>query len=183
LRNASAIASAAGARIDGCPGRHQDPGDLVSGSTFTRPARISSQRGALLGRTVARWRVDREPRMMIRRANVITGGSVIGAYHILATIGSGGMGTVYLGEHTLLGRRAAVKLLNPEVSHDRSVVDRFFNEARASAAINHPGIVQIFDFGYAEVGAAYLVMELLEGADLASRIERHGPLPYPTPCA
>jgi serine/threonine protein kinase len=96
----------------------------------------------------------------------------IGQYKILKTLGAGGMGTVYLGEHILLGRRAAIKTLLPALSSHREIVDRFFNEAKAISTINDPGVVQIFDFGYHVDGTAYIVMEFLEGESLASRLER-----------
>ena len=103
----------------------------------------------------------------------------IGSYHILRKLGEGGMGTVYLGEHALLGRKAAIKVLHPHLSLQPEIVQRFFNEARAASAIADPGIVQIFDFGHAENGAAYLVMELFDGESLDKRLERLGRLPWP----
>jgi eukaryotic-like serine/threonine-protein kinase len=81
------------------------------------------------------------------------------------------MGAVYLAEHTLLGRRAAIKVLLSELSRNQEIVQRFFNEARAVTQIADPGIVQVFDFGYHTDGSAYLVMELLEG-ELASAHRR-----------
>ena len=96
----------------------------------------------------------------------------IGQYKILRTLGAGGMGTVYLGEHLLLGRRAAIKTLLPSLSSHREIVDRFFTEARAISAISDPGVVQIFDFGYHVDGTAYIVMEFLEGESLATRLDR-----------
>jgi serine/threonine protein kinase len=101
----------------------------------------------------------------------------IGQYKILRTLGAGGMGTVYLGEHLLLGRRAAIKTLLPLLSSHREIVDRFFNEARAISAISDPGVVQIFDFGYHVDGTAYIVMEFLEGESLSARLDRLGKLP------
>ena len=86
------------------------------------------------------------------------------------------MGAVYLAEHTLLGRRAAVKVLQPNLSSNQDIVQRFFNEARAATAIADPGIVQIFDFGYHTDGSAYIVMEFLEGEPLDARLKRHGRL-------
>ncbi|NVB77667.1 MAG: serine/threonine protein kinase [Kofleriaceae bacterium] len=103
--------------------------------------------------------------------------SHIGQYKILRTLGAGGMGTVYEGEHILLGKRAAIKTLLPSLSSHREIVDRFFNEARAISVISDPGVVQIFDFGYHVDGTAYIVMELLEGEPLSTRIERLGKLP------
>jgi len=102
---------------------------------------------------------------------------VVGAYRVLAMIGEGGMGTVYLAEHTLLGRRAAIKVLRPSLSEDAEVVERFFNEARAVTQIADPGIVQIFDFGHHADRSAFIVMELLEGEPMDKRIERMGGLP------
>jgi serine/threonine-protein kinase len=104
-------------------------------------------------------------------------GSSIGAYRVLRKIGEGGMGAVFLAEHALLGRHAAIKVLLPELSQKRSSVDRFFNEARATTAISDPGIVQVFDFGFTADHIAYIVMELLEGEQLHRRIQRLGTLP------
>jgi serine/threonine protein kinase len=106
----------------------------------------------------------------------VTIASHIGQYRILRKLGAGGMGLVFLGEHTLLGRRAAIKTLLPTMSANREIVERFFNEARATSAIADPGIIQVFDFGYHVDGTAYIVMELLEGESLSARIERLGKL-------
>jgi serine/threonine-protein kinase len=101
---------------------------------------------------------------------------LIGSYRLLGTIGEGGMGTVFVAEHVLLGRRAALKVLLPAYSANQEIVARFFNEARALTAINDPGIVQLFDFGYDDAGTAYIVMELLDGESLAQRLRRLGRL-------
>src|SRR5687767_10644103 len=103
-------------------------------------------------------------------------GSTIGNYRIVRKLGEGGMGAVYLGEHTLLGRTAAIKVLLPMLSARQDVVNRFFNEARATTAIHDPGIVQIFDFGYHTDGSAFIVMEFLEGAPLDVRLQQLGHL-------
>jgi serine/threonine protein kinase len=102
---------------------------------------------------------------------------VIGGYRITDTVGAGGMGVVYLAEHEILKRKAALKVLLPEYSHDQEVVGRFFNEARASTAISHPGIVRVYDFGYQDDGAAYIAMEFLDGEALDHRLRRLGPMP------
>src|ERR1051325_5865890 len=102
-------------------------------------------------------------------------GELVGAYCILKELGVGGMGAVYLAEHKLLGRRAAIKVLLPRLSVDQPSVERFFQEARAVSAIKNPGIVEVYDFGYHETrGArrAYIVMELLEGESMTRRIAR-----------
>jgi len=100
----------------------------------------------------------------------------IGTYLVRSPLGHGGMGTVYLAEHALLGRRVALKVLLPSFSRDHDIVRRFFNEARAVASISDPGIVQVFDFGIHSDGCAYIVMELLEGEPLDARLRRHGRL-------
>jgi serine/threonine protein kinase len=101
----------------------------------------------------------------------------LGTYTVERELGRGGMGAVYTAVHSLLGRRAAVKVLLGELSRDQAAVQRFFNEARAATAIKHPSIVEIYDFGWSPDGAAYIVMELLEGESLATRLARVGRLP------
>ncbi len=104
-------------------------------------------------------------------------GQILASYRVVRQIGQGGMGVVYLAEHAALGRAAVVKLLLPHVSKDREVVERFFNEARAATVVGHPGIVDVFDFGYAPDGAAFFVMELLQGESLADRLRKEPRLP------
>jgi serine/threonine-protein kinase len=98
--------------------------------------------------------------------------AMLGQYRVTGTIGRGGMGVVHVAEHTLLGRRAAIKVLRSELSQNQDAVTRFFNEARALAAIHHPGIVDVYDFGWTPDGAAFLVMEHLEGESLTRRSAR-----------
>jgi eukaryotic-like serine/threonine-protein kinase len=108
-------------------------------------------------------------------------GDQIGSYLIVRRIGEGGMGEVYQGRHRYIGRDAAIKILRPELSRDERVVKRFFTEARATAAIRHPGIVEILDCDISPSGQAYLVMEYLRGEDLAHRIAKVGELSLDTP--
>src|SRR3954470_16758096 len=103
-------------------------------------------------------------------------GETFGSYKITGKIGEGGMGAVYLAEHALLGRKAAVKVLLPEHSRKQDLVDRFFNEAKTAAGLNHPALVDVFDFGVHPSGSAYLVMDYLEGETLGSRLTRVAPL-------
>src|SRR5262245_42206943 len=98
--------------------------------------------------------------------------AMLGQYRVTGTIGRGGMGVVHAAEHALLGRRAAIKVLRSELSRNEDAVTRFFNEARAAAAIRHPGIVEVYDFGWTDDGAAFLVMERLEGESLTQRLSR-----------
>jgi len=99
-------------------------------------------------------------------------GQIIGNYRIVSELGKGGMGMVYLAEHVQLGRPAAIKMLLPQLSGDAGIVQRFFNEARAASAIDHPGIVEIYDFGTHTDGRAYLVMARLVGETLEQRLRR-----------
>jgi len=102
-------------------------------------------------------------------------GTLIRDYRIVTELGSGGMGTVYFAEHTLIGRRAAIKVLNPDVSRNEDIVARFFTEAKAVNSIRHPNIVEITDFGQTE-SIHYIIMEMLEGETLGARLEMQRPL-------
>jgi serine/threonine protein kinase len=103
-------------------------------------------------------------------------GEVLGSYRVVSRLGAGGMGTVYLGEHQLLGSRAAIKVLLPEMSEQKRIVERFFDEARAATRIQDPGIVTVHEIGWHGT-SAYIVMEHLNGETLTSRLARYGNLP------
>jgi eukaryotic-like serine/threonine-protein kinase len=102
---------------------------------------------------------------------VLTNGTRLGPYEILALLGQGGMGQVYGARDTRLDREVAVKVLSEPLASDPASRERFEREARSAAALNHPHICTIFD-----VGPNYLVMERLEGETLAQVLTR-GPLP------
>lgn len=97
-------------------------------------------------------------------------------YKVIAKLADGGMGTVWLAEHSLLKLKAAVKVLFPQLSANADLVQRFHNEAVVAAQIPHAGIVKIFNAGYCDDGCAYLMMEFLEGESLRERIESTGPM-------
>jgi serine/threonine protein kinase len=97
----------------------------------------------------------------------------IGDYEIEGKIGEGAMGAVYRAVHPTIGKHVAVKVMNAKLCGDFDAVERFTREARSVAAIRHPGIVDVFGFGTLEDGRAYLIMEWLDGASLATRL-RHG---------
>jgi eukaryotic-like serine/threonine-protein kinase len=103
-------------------------------------------------------------------------GETFGNYRVTELIGEGGMGVVYLAEHPGIGRRAAVKILRPGLTDNPELARRFFNEARAANAIRHPSIVEVFDCGTLPSGTSYIVVELLEGENLASRLRSQGRL-------
>jgi serine/threonine protein kinase len=104
-------------------------------------------------------------------------GRSIGNYKIVRVLGEGGMGTVYLAEHPMIGKRVAVKMLRPDLSTDPGLVSRFFQEAKAVNEIRHPNIVDISDFGHTKDGSVYFVMELMEGQNLRDRLLASGPMP------
>jgi putative nucleotidyltransferase with HDIG domain len=97
-------------------------------------------------------------------------GTTILNYRVTAELGQGGLGIVYAAEHTIIGRKAALKVLNPAVAADETLVQRFLVEARAVAGIRHPNIVDVTDYGRVD-GVYVIVMELLEGETLARRLE------------
>ncbi len=97
---------------------------------------------------------------------------VDGRYTLEALLGEGGMGVVYRARHALTGGEVALKLMHPHIAALPDVATRFLAEARAPAAIGHPGIVKVTDAGKTSVGELYLVMELLRGETLRQRLDR-----------
>jgi hypothetical protein len=107
-------------------------------------------------------------------------GHEMGSYHLEELLGSGGMGEVWKASHRLLARSAAIKLIRPDASSGsdgRESIKRFEREVQAAAALQSPHTVNIYDFGTTEDGTFYYVMELLEGFDLETLVERFGALP------
>jgi serine/threonine-protein kinase len=98
-------------------------------------------------------------------------GQQIGQYEILEKIGQGGMAEVYKGRHPILHRHVAIKVLGRHLDVNAQVTARFQREAQAVAALRHPNVVQIYDFGRYE-GGYYMVMEYVEGTDLRGEIDR-----------
>jgi serine/threonine protein kinase/tetratricopeptide (TPR) repeat protein len=101
-------------------------------------------------------------------------GTELAGHQILAVIGRGGMAVVYLAEHLRLGRRVALKVLDPEVAEDEGFRERFIRESRIAAGLDHPNVVTVYDAGEAE-GVLYLSMRYVEGTDLERllRAETH----------
>ena len=101
----------------------------------------------------------------------LTTGTRLGPYEILSALGAGGMGEVYRATDTRLKRQVAVKILPPSLAADPERLARFQREAEVLASLNHPHIAQIYGLEEAD-GVKALVMELVEGEDLAVRIAR-----------
>ena len=106
---------------------------------------------------------------MIPRSMPLTPGTRLGPYEIVAPIGAGGMGEVYRAKDTKLNRDVAIKVLPEQLALDQAALARFEREAQAVAALSHPNILAIYDFGVA-TGVAYAVTELLEGETLSAKL-------------
>ncbi len=100
-------------------------------------------------------------------------------YRILRRIGRGGMGEVFLAEHTAIGKPVAIKILSEDFARKPRIVQRFLQEARASSAIRHENVVDITDYGHTPSGLPFLAMEYLVGEDLKATLRREGWLPWP----
>ncbi len=105
----------------------------------------------------------------------------LGSYRLEELLGKGGMGEVYKASHQLLARHAAVKLIRPDTlaedpNHSRVMIERFRREAEAAASLRSPHTISLYDFGIAHDGTFFFVMELLDGLDLESLIQKFGPL-------
>jgi serine/threonine-protein kinase len=109
-------------------------------------------------------------------------GETFGNYRIVRRLGSGAMGTVFLGEHERIARSAAIKVLAPEFAANAEILGRFFDEARATSLIRHPAIVEILDCGVHPSGQPYITMEYLAGETLADLLEREGAIPWRQAC-
>ena len=99
-------------------------------------------------------------------------GKKINNYELRELVGDGAMGVVYLAEHPVLRRRAAVKLLKRQYLESPALITRFVNEARAAAAIHHPNVIEVIDVGMVDGDVPYIMMEYLEGEPLARRLTR-----------
>jgi serine/threonine protein kinase len=109
-------------------------------------------------------------------SSTLAAGTCLGKYQVVRLIGEGGMGAGYEGVHLAIGKKVAIKIMNPELAANPDARARFLREAQLTSRVRHPHAVDVTDIG-SEAGQPFLVMELLEGEDLASFIEWRGRLP------
>jgi serine/threonine-protein kinase len=107
----------------------------------------------------------------------LLGQTLADKYRIDERLNEGGMGTVYRGTHVLMDKTVAIKVLRPSLAADEKIVARFSREARAASRISHPHALSVTDFGEAENGVVFLVMEFLNGQTLKNVIRQDGPMP------
>ena len=117
-----------------------------------------------------------EAAVLQRLEDPLIGQTLAGKYRIEKLIKTGGMGSVYRGKHVLMDKTVAIKVLRPALAGDDAVVARFSREAKAASKISHPHAVSVTDFGEAENGVVFLVMEYLDGRTLKDVIAAEGPL-------
>lgn len=98
----------------------------------------------------------------------------LGPYILKQKLGAGGMGEVYLGEHALMKRHCAIKLIHPERARDQDTQDCFAREAKATAQLTHWNTIEVYDYGTTEDGRFYYVMEYLEGVNLWQYVDKYG---------
>jgi len=111
--------------------------------------------------------------------NTRVGRTAGGKYRLVRLLGSGGMGEVYEAQHSAIGRRFAIKFLHSLLASNGESVARFQREAQAAGGLENENIAAVVDIGTADDGAPFLVMEYLEGEDLAKLLVRSGPLSVP----
>jgi serine/threonine-protein kinase len=115
--------------------------------------------------------------LAVRSDDSYEGRIVAGKYRVGGILGSGGMGTVWLGHHMQLGTRVAIKFIRPQFAERPDARRRFEIEARAAASVESRHAVKVFDYGVTDFGLPYIVMEYLEGESLSEALIRRGPFP------
>ncbi|HMP15405.1 MAG TPA: serine/threonine-protein kinase, partial [Gemmatales bacterium] len=156
-------------------------------SGLIEPAVLDEALASFTGTTeeplkIAEYLVQRKLLTSFQAKSLLAGkykGLVIGSYKMMEKIGAGGMGIVYLAEHDKLKRRVAIKILPEDKTRDKLALERFYREARAAAALDHPNIVKAFDINEHQ-GLHYLVMEYIDGTNLQKYVDTKGAMPWKT---
>lgn len=152
-------------------------GLLSAAELAALPTEAPTQNGAFIAAELVKQR-----KLTPYQASVLSqgqaGGLVFGEYTIVDKLGEGGMGVVYKAQHRRLKRTVALKVLNPALTKDEHLVKRFHREVEAAARLSHANIVAAYDANEQD-GVHYLVMEFVDGPDLARLVKERGPLPVP----
>jgi len=115
--------------------------------------------------------------VLVKTRDTLVGRTLADKYRVEERISEGGMGTVYRGTHVLMEKAVAIKVLHPSLAADDKIVARFTREARAASRISHPHALNVTDFGEADDGIVFLVMEYLRGSTLKQIVRAGGPMP------
>jgi eukaryotic-like serine/threonine-protein kinase len=140
----------------------------VCGSEFEENVKFCPNDGTPLRAT--------EPTRQTAPTDPLIGQVVADRYRIISMLGEGGMGRVYLAEHVRMARKCAVKMISPEMARTEAAVARFNREAANASQINHPNVVQVYDFGEGPNKTLYLAMEFVEGETMSALVRREGAL-------
>jgi len=157
--------------------------DLLEKSGLLSSEQLAEARGAGAGtadpRALARLLLQKEWLTRWQASQLLAGRwqFSLGKYKLLDLLGRGGMGSVFVAQHTTMNRRVALKIISKELGRDRASLDRFLVEARAVAAVDHPNIVHAYNVDN-EGDRYYIVMEYVEGQDLQRMVEAQGPLEF-----
>ena len=122
---------------------------------------------------------DGQPLAAGARTDDLIGQLIADRYQVVARLGEGGMGQVFLADHVKMGRRSAIKVLGRGLMNDPEAVSRFNREAANASRISHPNVCAVYDFGEIADGRLYLAMEYVEGRTLQQLLHDEGPLPLP----
>jgi serine/threonine-protein kinase len=160
-----------------------DPiGDLVYGLRGGVTLSLSEMVGAYYANYLAAGVALVTAHVITRLAKEVGEARELGSYRLVEPLGKGGMGEVWRAEHRMLARPAAIKLIRPDVLLDvgedrETLLHRFEREAQTTAMLRSPHTIELYDFGVTPEGSFYYVMELLEGLNMQTLVERFGPLP------
>jgi serine/threonine-protein kinase len=119
---------------------------------------------------------DGTPLRASETTDPLVGQVIADRYRIISTLGEGGMGRVYLAEHVRMGRQCAVKMISPALARTEAAIARFNREAANASQINHPNVVQVYDFGEGPNHTLYLAMEYVAGDTMSALVRREGAL-------
>lgn len=157
--------------------------EALAKSQLLEAAQLAEARAAVQpgddARSLAKRLAEQELLTRWQAAQLLAGRTsfLLGKYKLIDLLGRGGMGRVFLARHTMMHRPVALKIISKQLGQDPSNLERFFSEARAVAALNHPNIVHAYNIDN-EGDRYYMVMEFVEGEDLQRIVDEDGPLEY-----